>query len=100
MLIANNNQLINKKMKKKRIEILEVINQLIDRKVIDVNLEVQNNMLIISLCPAIYYTEFNQNVKQIANRLKTGLMAFDNEIVIKLFMSVDDYNKNINTFII
>lgn len=87
-------------MKKKRIEILEVINNLIDRKVIDVNLEVQNNMLIISLCPAIHYTEFNQNVKQIANRLKTGLMAFDNEIVIKLFMSIEDYNKNINTFII
>ncbi len=87
-------------MKKKRLEILEVINQLINRLVIDVNLDVQNNMLIISLCPAIHYTEFNQNVKQIANRLKTGLMAFDNEIVIKLFMSVEDYNKDINFTVI
>lgn len=87
-------------MKKNRLEILCVLNQLIDRKVIDVNLEVQNNMLIISLCPAIHYTEFNQNVKQIANRLKTGLMAFDNEIVIKLYCSVDDYNKDINFTVI
>lgn len=85
---------------KRRIEILQVINNLIDRKIIDVNLAVQNNMLMISLCPAIHYLEFNESIKQVVDRLKTGLMAFDNEIVIKLYMSIEDYNKDINFTVI
>lgn len=84
----------------KRVEILQVINTLLDRKIIDVNLSVQSNILMISLCPAIHYTEFNENIKQVVDRLKTGLMAFNEEIVIKLYMSIEDYNKDINFTVI